>query len=657
MISTRVRLTAFPLVLSAVILLVYARALQVSFLSDDYIWLLFARFSPLDWSIFAPDPTRWFPFHRPLGALAWKLLYGLFGLNAAGYHLFSLLLHWLNSLLVVAFVSLFTSRLSVIALSAGVLFALLPLHSETVIWLSCLFDLLGTGWYLAALVCLLIAWRQQSAWWYLASLGAFQFCLWSKESAFTVPAMVVVLALLAPDRPRLRTALLMALPYGLLASANLLQRYLVWGSIGGYSGLSYDLAAFVWDRMASAVVVMMAPLNRRLFPPYMIQLSLLAMAGLLFAGMLVGIYRRMILLAGVWLSVVLLPVLNVLPVGEDLQNGRLLYLPAVGFCIGLAAAIIGLARQISARRSALIVAGSVALLSVAYAAALQVHIGPWLVASRALDEIAVEINRLVPHPRPGSLLHVGNLPDNYQGAYIYRLGADAVQLMRYDSIFHHWPEPRKQPIPYKALNFTGDFYQFDVTFDGASSRWKLVRARAVTIDESQPFLPADHWLAKMGAFPALEPLRIRPTPPPASSAEWDFSDCRAATSWNVEEAAMGCASGVGVRVIPHSSDAWLISPPLSLAYTGWVEVAVTLAVPEQPVEGAQARVYWQQERTDGWIEDRSLSIELPGDSRERTYHFFARLQADKGRLISLRVDPVNTTAAVQVQRIKVRLVP
>jgi hypothetical protein len=658
------------------ILLVYARALQVSFLSDDYVWLLFGRFSPLDWSIFAPDPARWFPFHRPLGMVAWKLLYGLSGLNVAGYHLFSLLLHWLNSLLVVAVVALWQQRLSLLAVGAGLLFALFPAHVETVVWVSSLFDLLATFWYLVTLAGLALFWRRRALPYYLLSIAAFQLCLWSKESALTLPLTAMLLGLMMPgaevrsQKPGARSfspfqsnlqhptsnIVLFVLPYLLLAGVNLLQRYLMWGSFGGYDTAPPDPPPLV-ERLASVPATLLAPFNQLLFPFWAVIAALVGGAALLIAGLAVGTQRRLMLFGVAWVGLTMLPVLSVLPVMPDLQQSRYLYLPAVGFCIVLAAALGGLAARIAPRRSVLVATGGVALLGAAYAAVLQVHFQPWLVAGQASEEIAAAIHRLAPHPRPGALLQVTGLPDNYQGAYIYRLGIDAALLMRYDTIFLNWPDPTPQPVPYTKFNLAGDFYQFEVEFDPPTSRWRLMPGRAVTVDEPQPFLPESHWLAKMGAFPALEPLRARLAPTaPASDVEWDFGDCRAAAAWGSEEAGMDCTPGTGLRVTPRGSDAQLISPPFNLVHTGWVEVAVTLAVPEQPVEGSRAQVYWRQERNERWNEQRSLSIDLPGDPRERTYHFFLRLSPDRGALTRLRVDPVDTLAAVQVRRVEVRVV-
>jgi protein O-mannosyl-transferase len=149
-----------PVTFAVLVLLGYLPALHTSFLADDFILLAQAQIKYTGLSILAVPPRWW--FYRPLSAVVWQYTFKLFGYHPFGYHLFSLGLHWINSLLVVALVRRFALDSRLIAPGAGLLFALLPLHPETVIWLSSQFDLLATIGYLAALYCLLLAWGRRS---------------------------------------------------------------------------------------------------------------------------------------------------------------------------------------------------------------------------------------------------------------------------------------------------------------------------------------------------------------------------------------------------------------------------------------------------------------------------------------------------------------
>ncbi len=292
--TTTARKLFFPIVLGLLVLLGYLPALHTAFLADDFILLSQAQIKYSGLSIFAVSPYWW--FYRPLSALVWQYTFKLFGYHPLGYHLFSLGLHWASSLLIVALVRRFTTHSTLLAPGAGLLFALLPLHPETVVWLASQFDLLATVCYLATLCCLLLAWERRSIPFYLLALGAYQLSLWSKESAFTLPIIVVMFGLALRDRPRPRILIGGTLPFALLLGINLLQRYLVWGRIGGYLNAPSDYPSFIWDHLAGTLAVLVGPLNRLLLPAYLRQLWMLGMAALLVAGLMAGYNQRLILL-------------------------------------------------------------------------------------------------------------------------------------------------------------------------------------------------------------------------------------------------------------------------------------------------------------------------------------------------------------------------
>lgn len=216
----------------------YWQTLQVGFLTDDYLMLAFAQIAPLDGSVFAVEPIHWLLFHRPFALLVWQVMYRCWGLNPIPYHLLSLLLHALSSFLVMRLVHLITPEHLWSAVGAGLIFALLPLHVETVTWLACWFDLLVLPFCLGALISLICAWKYRRTSMYLLSLGLYQLAVWSKESAFTLPAIILAVGFLLVPRPPLKYLLTSTIPYGSILAINLIQRYLAWGSWSdAYPGL------------------------------------------------------------------------------------------------------------------------------------------------------------------------------------------------------------------------------------------------------------------------------------------------------------------------------------------------------------------------------------------------------------------------------------
>ena len=86
-------------------------------------------------------------YYRPMMTFGYLVCYQLFGMQAYGFHLVSLLLH----VLVVCLVFVLTERLTgdrVWAFVAGALFALHPIHTESVAWIAAVTDLELTFFYL-----------------------------------------------------------------------------------------------------------------------------------------------------------------------------------------------------------------------------------------------------------------------------------------------------------------------------------------------------------------------------------------------------------------------------------------------------------------------------------------------------------------------------
>jgi Flp pilus assembly protein TadD len=140
------------------------------------------------------------PYYRPLSILTFMLDYHLWGRDPFGYHLENLLLHGLVAVLVFLLADVvFGDR--VLAWLTAMLFAVHPVHSESVSFVSARNNLLCLALSLASLLAL---WRSRSGGWRWASgsLALFFLSLLCKESAVAIPLLLAALALFARD-PRL----------------------------------------------------------------------------------------------------------------------------------------------------------------------------------------------------------------------------------------------------------------------------------------------------------------------------------------------------------------------------------------------------------------------------------------------------------------------
>jgi protein O-mannosyl-transferase len=610
------------------VLWTYFPTLQVPFLSDDLVLLTDAQHTRYGLSIFEVNP-QWF-FYRPLLRLIWTVMFDLWSTWAVGYHLLSIILHWLNSLLVIVLVRRGGAG-GAIAIVSGLLFALLPLHVEAVTWLAVQYDLLATLWYLSTLLCLLLAWQMRSPWMYALSLVTYQLSLWSKETSFTLPLAVVALALLLPRRPRWWLVFASVLPHSLLLALNLVQRYLAWGSFGGYPGEAPQHASVLWDHLASALAVMIGPLNRLVFPAWFVQLWMLGMAVLLLAGLMSGRNQRLILLSLVWIVITSFPALTILPVGADLQNSRLLYLPSVGFSVGLAALLQGVAERYLPRHHRPMFAGCALVVGLAYFAVLPAQIHPWIVAGQVSLDVVDQLHRFVPAFAPGSRLQVVGLPDNYKGAYIYRLGLDHAYGRRYGSLFQLEAVSQLQPFSDDPQR---DHYQVAFAFDPVTTRWVVVQARGITVPGvDQAFPPGD------------------------LIASWDFTKCGVEAEWAFSDLRASCVEGEGLRLDPESDDPYMMNQVQAAGAARWVHVIADVSILDGPVEQLAAQVYWEIPGMHFFEEQRSVTLERSSEPVVRRLHFYLPPDVTGQGLSRLRLDPVNRRHPVLIRHIVASALP
>lgn len=148
----------------AVATLVFLPALNVGFLGDDFVYI--ARFYEMPWSSWPQFFTReWSggiwgqPLKelRPFAALSFMIDARLWGGNPLGYRVVNLALHLVSTALVVRLAWDYARALPetgsrrAAALVAGLIFAVHPVHVETVVWITGRPDLLGSAAALAFL--------------------------------------------------------------------------------------------------------------------------------------------------------------------------------------------------------------------------------------------------------------------------------------------------------------------------------------------------------------------------------------------------------------------------------------------------------------------------------------------------------------------------
>lgn len=182
--------------------LVYANTLGHGFVWDDLITLdqriRFWR-SPLD-AFIEPADVPGFPgVYRPLTFASFWVDQLLWWRNPLGFHVVSVLLHAVNGVLVYALARGIGCRTNA-AIAGALLFAVHPIHTEAVAWVTARVDVLATTFTLVAVLAFLRARRAGrlglgSA----VAIGVASFAAAaSKEPGAVVPALIALAATVPP---------------------------------------------------------------------------------------------------------------------------------------------------------------------------------------------------------------------------------------------------------------------------------------------------------------------------------------------------------------------------------------------------------------------------------------------------------------------------
>jgi Flp pilus assembly protein TadD len=402
----------------AVTLLVYLRSLGNGFVFDDegiivenrylerwsFIWK--SLFNDLWW--FA-DPAH-LPqtaHYRPLVGVWFGFNYQAFGLHAAGWHLATLALH----LVVVGLVFKLTAHLTRdtgVAQLACLLFGLLPVHDQAVVWASGISLLLSTTLELGAFYLFVTraAGRARLA----AASALYAGAPLCHESAVIFPALVglYVFLLEAPRDgiatttsaggvgSRLRRAAVEALPFAGVVILYMAARRLVLGFLfngpfhAGHAGLAQVLMTvprvILTDLVLLAIPSTTGFTHRQLIvtnpgspdfvtglmtPDFWVPVvALIALVAALLWSIRNSPRRRLYLFCAAWMGIAIAPMMNVGAIVKSLLvQDDYLYMASVGWCVMVADCVVRRARDADLTGRNLIRAAALVVLLI-YASAL-----------------------------------------------------------------------------------------------------------------------------------------------------------------------------------------------------------------------------------------------------------------------------------------------
>ncbi len=312
----------------------------------------------IQWAFSTTYLSNW----HPLTWLSHMLVVELFGLEAGSHHLANVLLHLVNTLLLFLILHRMTGFVWQAAFVA-MLFAIHPLHIESVAWIAGRKDLLSTLFGLLAIWSYIGYVRFPTVGKFMPVLLFFLLSLMSKPMLVTLPFVLLLLDYWPLERCRSgvkapaglqlspaksKTALVLEkIPLlGLSAASCVVTVYaqLAGGAVGSsvvyslYARLSNALVAYVsyirqmiWP--AKLAVIYPHPGN---WPAWQVMISLAVLAGVTGLTIRYVKSKPWLIVGWLWFLGTLVPVIGLVQVGTQSMADRYTYVPLIGLYIMLA---------------------------------------------------------------------------------------------------------------------------------------------------------------------------------------------------------------------------------------------------------------------------------------------------------------------------------
>lgn len=296
------------------------------------------------------DPVQlWQVFYmgnyHPVTLLSLSADFHLWAFEPEGWHTTAWILHGINSTLLLT-LALRLGAGTLPALATALIWAVLPVHAETVSWVSSRKDLLYTGFSFLSLICYQSYQKKTNLiTGYLPALALFALACLSKAMAVVLPIWMLILFHSGDSlrRPIRLPDWKLLLPFGGLALVTGIIAWLAQEDIGAIQN------HFPWIERPAIACLSLGTLFLNTFfsfglspfYPYPEVTQIWILGGMALAGMgaAIAIGVKMYpnhpeLLKGILLFLVAaLPVSQIVPVGIALTADRYAYLASAGFCL------------------------------------------------------------------------------------------------------------------------------------------------------------------------------------------------------------------------------------------------------------------------------------------------------------------------------------
>jgi tetratricopeptide (TPR) repeat protein len=312
---------------------------------------------------------------HPVTWLSWMLDYQIFGLNPQGFHLVNLLFHVMNTILLFLILSRTTKTLWPSAFVAA-LFAIHPLHVESVAWITERKDVLSTFFWMLTMGVYSYYVEHPGFRRYFFVLLFFVLGLMAKPMLVTLPFVLLLLdywplrrfqeavketlEVKQPADPEYKWSLIYPLlwekiPLFVLVILSSIITYIAAQKGGAVHFEAFPLVVRIGNAFISYIAYigkMIWPGNLAVFYPYpglLVSWQVLGSVFLLIAITLVVIWRAKkspyLATGWLWYLGTLVPVIGILQAGGQAMADRYTYIPLIGLFIMVAWGVTDLLKK------------------------------------------------------------------------------------------------------------------------------------------------------------------------------------------------------------------------------------------------------------------------------------------------------------------------
>jgi protein O-mannosyl-transferase len=303
----------------------------------------------------SPHAGNW----HPLTTLSHMLDCGLYGLNAGGHHATNVVLHTIAALLLFRVLQQMTGAFWKSAIVAA-LFAVHPLHVESVAWVSERKDVLSAIFFFLMLDAYVRYARASSITRYLVVTALFVAGLMSKPMLVTAPIVLLLLdywplrrfeqisttrgkaKIVQSDHQRriIRRLFLEKIPLLIFsAGAGIVTFVLQKRSVGALPPLPFlwraenavtSYVVYAWKTLWPTRLAVFYPHPNDTLATWQVVLTIAFLLAITFAAILWRDKRPYLFTGWFWYLIMLVPVIGLVQVGEQGHADRYTYLPSIG---------------------------------------------------------------------------------------------------------------------------------------------------------------------------------------------------------------------------------------------------------------------------------------------------------------------------------------